>query len=857
MLKFRKVTTEYQENPLGIMQKQPQFGWAFENTAKKQVAYRVIVSQNRENAEKGVGDIWDSGEVASSSCLDIRFAGKELESATCYYWKVFVKDNDGNVTQSEVQTFETALFDKSDWKGAWTAMPANFIGGSLRFRKILALPENKKIVKARAYVCGLGYHEFYVNGQKIGNEVLNPSVTEYSRRVEYVTYDFTKELEDDKQNVIAFELGNGWYGTRKLMAQFYVYFDDGSVYEDHSAPVHGWWVSGSPLIDNSIYGGEIYDATLEEKYPLNWATRDFEPTWGNGWMYTIATDAPVGALEAQSINPIRVTDEYPTVSIVKKAENVFVYDVGQNLAGWAKIKVVGERGASVTLKFGEDLTDDGYVNQLNLRSARCSDTYILKGDGEEIYEPKFTYHGFRFIQVEVKGNAQVKELVAKHVHSDVRLTGSFACSNDVLNQLHKNAQITERNNLHSIMTDCPQRDERFGWLNDLSARLFQTSYNCGMERFFPKFARDITHTQQADGSIADTAPYYTGGKPADPVCIAYLMMGTLSYQLYGNARVCEEEYNGFKGWVEFLLTRSKDYIMDYYWYADWVPPECFTDVKTDGLYVSTTYLYWHLKMLAKAAKIAGKADDVTIYEGHAKRAKQAIIDKYFDKEKACFASGTQTENSLALWLGIAPEEYAQSIADNVYADVVKHGYHSTCGNIGYRHLFYALSNYGYTDAVVKILVNPEYPGWGYMIANGATTVWERWEKEMQNVMHSFDHPMFGSYDAWLYCYLGGISVDDDACGADKIAIKPYIPTDIDFVDSSFETLRGKIVSTWAKQEDGSVSYHVEVPAMTTAKIQIGDMTREVGCGTYDFVCKNGKTTSFIKIGSVKQMRVKK
>jgi alpha-L-rhamnosidase len=817
------------------MTKTPQFAWSFENTKDRQSAYRIVVAASLENAQNGVGDVWDSGEVASQNCLGVRFAGKQLQSATEYFWKLFVKDKNGVWAESEVQTFETALFEKSDWRGTWTAMPANFVGGSLRFRKILALPENKKIVKARAYVCGLGYHEFYVNGEKIGNEVLNPSVTEYAKRVEYVTYDFTAQLEENKQNVVAFELGNGWYGARKLMAQFYVYFDDGSMYEDHSAPVHGWWVSGSPIIDNSIYGGEIYDATLEEKYPLNWATRDFEPTWGNGWMYTIATDAPVGVLEAQSINPIRVKDDYPTVNIVKKADNVFVYDVGQNLAGWAKIKVRGERGASVTLKFAEDVTEDGYANQLNLRSARCSDTYILRGDGEEEYEPKFTYHGFRYVQVEIKGVAEVLELVAKHVHSDVRIAGSFACSNDTLNKLHKNAQITELNNLHSIMTDCPQRDERFGWLNDLSARLFQTVYNCGMERFFPKFARDIKHTQQADGAIADTAPYYTGGKPADPVCIAYLLMGTLSYKYYGNARVCEEEYGGFKGWVEYLLSRSKDYLMDYYWYADWVPPECFADVKTDGLYVSTTYLYWHLKSLAKAAKIAGKTDDAKLYEEHAARSKEAIINKYFDEENTRFGSGTQTENALALWLGIAPEAHAQKIADNLYADVVKHGYHSTCGNIGYRHLFYALSDYGYTDAVVKILTNPEYPGWGYMIANGATTVWERWEKEMQNVMHSFDHPMFGSYDAWLYHYLGGISVDEDACGADKITVKPYIPTDIDFVECSFETLRGKIVSNWVKQNDGSVLYRVEVPPMTTATIIIGDKTHTLGCGEYEFI----------------------
>lgn len=833
MLKFNQVKTEYRTDPIGLMQEQPRFGWSFCPTAYKQVAYRVVVSKTYENAKRFIGDQWDSGEVESSACLDIRYEGAPLRSMERYYVRVAVKDEDGVISESEVRFFEMGLLSETDWLGSWTAMPVSFAGGALRFRKILKLPEGKKAVKARAYVCGLGYHEFYVNGKKIGNSVLSPSVTEYTKRLEYVTYDFTEQLCADKPNVVAFELGNGWYGTRKLLAQFYITLEDGTVYEDHSAPVHGWWVSGSPVLENSIYGGEIYDATVEEKYPLNWATAEYEPTWANGWMYTIATDAPTGKLEAQHIEPIEVTGSFQTVSVTKKEENVYVYDVGQNLAGWARIKVKGDRKARITLKFAEDLTADGYANQLNLRSARCSDTYVLKGEGVEKYAPKYTYHGFRYVQAEIEGNAEILELVAEHVHTNVRKVGSFECSDLILNQLHKNAVITEANNLHSIMTDCPQRDERFGWLNDLGSRLFQTVYNYGMERFFPKFVRDITHTQTAEGGIGDTAPYYTGGRPADPVCIAYLLMGTWSYRYYGNSRICEDEYEGYKAWVELLLSRSKAYIMEYYYYADWVPPACFTDVKTDGLYISTTYLYWHLKTLSEAARIAGKTKDAALYAKRAEESKQAIVAKYFNADTANFSTGTQAENAIALWMKLVPEGYEEKVAKNLYEDVVKHGYHSTCGNVGYRHLFYALSEYGYTDVVVKILKNPEYPGWGHMIANGATTVWERWESEMQNEMHSFDHPMFGSYDAWFYHYLGGISVDEDAVGADKITVKPYIATEIDYVNCSFETVRGKIVSNWKKQADGSVKYYIEIPAMTTAKIVINGTEAIVGCGKYE------------------------
>ena len=830
MSKLINFKTEYQNQPMAVDTRKPRFSWQYEKDfTGKQASYRILVASGLTLLKEGIADVWDSGIVRSSKHIGIEYAGKPLQSHSRYFVCCIAEDSEGHSYRSEPAVFETALFDAEDWKGMWVSIPDNFNGGTLLFRKVIELDSRKKVIRARAYICGLGYHEFFVNGKKIGNSVLNPGVTEYSERILYCVYPMD-ELNAGK-NVIGVEVGYGWYGSRKLLAQIYVEYDDGTIYEDHSGPGYGWWVGGSPTIDNSIYGGEVYDARIEAKYPRNWNTLDFEPTWANGWMYTIYTAAPRGNLEAQQIEPIEVCAQYPEKSRTEREKNVWIIDIGQNMAGWARITVRGERGASVTLKFGEQLTKDGYVNQLNLRSARCSDTCILKGEGIEEYAPRFTYHGFRYIQAEIDGNAELLTCVGEHVHTATRVVGSFSCSDAQLCRLHDIAVVTEQNNEHSILTDCPQRDERFGWLNDLSSRIYQTMYNIDMARFIPKFIRDITHTQRENGGIADTAPYYTGGIPADPVCVIYPLLANYAYRYYGDRRTAETEYKPIRRWVDFLLSRSQNYIMDYYYYADWVCP--FADVKADNLYVSTLFLLWHLKEMRRLAEITGHDKDEQLYSAHAEKSIKAINEKYFDEKTCNYCGGTQTENALALSLGVVPDKYCKKVAENVYKDAVRRNHHCTSGNIGYRHVFYVLAEYGYVDEAIRILKNPEYPGWGYMLANDATTVWERWEAEMQNEMHSFDHPMFGSYDAFFYRYLGGIGIAEDAFACDKISIEPVFTGLLDFAESKMDTVRGTIVSQW-KRENGKINIHIEIPPQTTASVKVNDTVQKLTAGIYDF-----------------------
>lgn len=818
MIKITEIKTDGEQFALGVISA-PLFQWKF--NGNNQTAFALGVASSEEKSLKGEYDMLDA---KGGNDTFFRYNGKPFASGKRYY--ATLKVSDGETADERKFCFQTALAPE-DWKGDWVNLPVNSQGGSSLYR--LRVSVDKPVKIATAYIAGIGYNEFFVNGKKVGDEVLSPATSDFTKRIYYNIYDVSSILQPG-DNVFGIEVAHGWLGAKRMLMQVNVTYTDGSETEFHSAVGCGWWVRGGAVRENSIYDGEVYDARVEDEFAPHWASREFEPTWENGWMYTVFATVDKKLLQPQTINPIRVCDEYAPVSTRKSGDKLIV-DFGANIAGWAEIEVEGERGASVTIKYGERLDDNGEVNRLNLRSAKATDVYILSGKSTEKWHPRFTYHGFQYAEVTFCGKVELKKIVAKHVHTDTPIIGGFGCSDETLNYLHKIAVRTEHNNEHSILTDCPQRDERFGWLNDLGARLYQTAYNCDMSRFFPKFTGDITDTQLSGGQIGDTAPFYTGGRPADPVCVAYLMMPYLSYKLYGDDAPAKKEYLNLKKWVDFLLSSSDDGIMNYSYYADWVYPICF-GVVADKIYVSTVSLYWHLLFMTSIAKIAGNAADGKYYAEKAENLKKTINSHYYNAKTKNYAGGTQTENSMALTLGIAPESDRKAIAENVAKDVIARNYHSTCGNVGYRHLFYVLGEFGYADVAVKMLKNPEFPGWGYMVANGATSVWERWESEMSNEMDSFDHPMFGSYDAFFYAFLGGITVADDACACDKVYIKP-VTAGLDSVDCYYDSVRGRIKSSWRKSGDKTV-YHVEVPYGVTAEFSAGNVNKTLTYGVYDF-----------------------
>lgn len=828
MFRITEIQCEYRKDPIGLGCTAPRLMWKLSADHAAQTAYRVIVCSSQAAAAQGKGDLWDSGVVFSPGAFYAEYAGKRLSSRMQCWWRVTVFSGEESA-ESDIGFFEIGLLSEEDWKGTWTAMPAQRSGATMLLRREFELPAAARC--ARAYICGIGFHELFINGSKAGESVLNPSLTDYSRRVPCCVYDITASLHAGK-NVFGLEVGQGWNGAKQALVQVYCECENGEEREIHSSVNGGWYVAAGPTVEASIYDGEIYDARLEELIPKNWASEEYKAAPAKGWMPAVYTPGPAGRVEMQSVEPEEVLRVYEPRSVGKLADGRIVADIGKNIAGWVRIRVRGARGSRVCVEYGERLKKDGSVDRANLRSAKARDVYILKGEGVEEYAPRFTFHGFQYVQIFLQGECELLSLRGELVCNATRTAGSFECSDGTLNALHAMAEITERNNQQGVLTDCPQRDERFGWLNDLSSRLYQTVYNCGMERFFPKFAEDIADTQLPDGAIADTAPYYTGGRPADPVCIAYLLMPTLSYALYGDVRFVREKYDGCKKWVDFLLSKSEGYIVNYSYYADWVAPECY-DEHTDNLYVSSVFLYWHLRLLSRLGRIAGREEDSSAYAGHARACAEVIREKYYDARTHRFAGGTQAADALALSLGIVQESEREAVAKNLAANVRRHGYHSTCGNIGYRHLFYALADHGYLETALKMLRNPEYPGWGYMLANGATSVWERWESEMSSEMDSFNHPMFGSYDAFLYHYLGGIRIDEDAFACDRVTIAPVLAQDVGYVRSAFDTVRGRIRSEW-RREGGFVRLYAEIPQGITAKIVFGGKTVQVGCGSYEF-----------------------
>ncbi|MDR1094191.1 MAG: glycoside hydrolase family 78 protein [Clostridiales bacterium] len=819
MLKIIDLTTEYEREPLNLHCARPRFSWRYAGVeAFTQRSYRILAASSPELLSAGRADKWDSGDVRSRACIAVPYGGAPLKSRERCYWKVLAGG-----AESEAARFETGLLQASDWRGLWVSAQASRIGGSLLFRRGFDVGA-RRAVRARAYVAGLGYHEFYCNGKKVGKSVLNPSVTEYAKRVPYCAYAFEGLLVPGA-NAVGVIVGNGWAGARRLLAQIHIEFEDGSEDVLVTANCAGWWVTGAPIVADSVYDGEVFDGRIAARL-RDWCMPDYAAGWESGWMYAMLCEPPAGKLVPHRIEPVEVVGEFMPVAAEKKPDGAAVYDFGQNFSGWARIRARGGKGAKIALKYGEQLTDGGYVNQLNLRTAKARDLFILNGEGAEEYAPRFTYHGFRYVEARAEGGAEILSLIGEYVRNAAPLVGSFECSDPVLNLLHRNAVMTEGSNLHGVMTDCPQRDERFGWLNDLSSRVYQSVCNYSMPRVFAKVTDDISDTQDAEGRIADTAPFFTGFRPADPVVVCYLLLGYKNYEYYGDAETLKAHYGNYKRWTDFLTSQvGADGATLYSTYGDWCPPGRFGAAEppvnrdTPDGFVSIVYYYLHLRYLSEIAAVLKKRGDAERYAAAAARTAAAIERKYYDRERGVYATGSQSCAALALNVGLLTGADARRAAAALNAEIARCNYHAYAGNQAYRHMFEALTRYGYADTVRAVLTNPEYPGWGYMAACGATTVWERWEKEMQLVMHSFCHPMFASYDAWMINDVAGIRPDAGAAAMDKILIAPTVLSGVEYASGAIGLLRGRVACSW-KRDGDSVEYEIEIPPNTSARVRI-------------------------------------
>jgi alpha-L-rhamnosidase len=826
----------------------PCFSWKVYEFPGTQSAFQLILSERAEEIAAASGDVWDSGWIESSKSSRVPYTGRALKNNRDYYAAVRVRNEHGDITPySGTIRFSTGLLESSAWQAPWLCASVAAKVQPL-FRREFSL--TKEVKRARLFICGLGYYEAYINGRKTGDRLLDPSWTDFSKRACYVAYNVTSML--GTKNVIGIMLGNGWYVSdynrpRPLFtAQLIIEYADGGEERIISAPKSGWFVHmDGPMRSCNIFMGEVYDARKEK---AGWASPGFDmrdPAAGV-WLHAIEAEPPAKMLTPMMEEPIRVIGEVSPVSL-KVLESGFkmadlaqlaagkvslsyktadqkavVVDFGQNLAGGVKLTMNCPTGTEVTIRYAEILHPDGSLNTDNLRTAQQRDLYIARGGGEE-YAPRFTYHGFRYAEVSGLPNLKAEDIKAVVIRNDVTIRSRFNCSHELLNQIQKNCLWTESNNLHSVPTDCPQRDERQGWLNDLTVRAEESVYNFDLSRFYRKFLMDISEAQGAKtGAIADTNPFrFNGSQPADPVSSSYLILPWLLYIHHGDKEALERHYKGLASWTAYLENMSEDGIVLYSYYGDWAAPIAGNDAGsvgagavstiTPGRIMSTGYLYLNARIMADIARVLGKDADIQYYESLAGAVKEALNRVYLNREKGYYAANSQAANTFMLYLGVVPEEYHAAVVENLVKDIRAHGTHLTTGNLCTRYVFDVLADNGYIDLAYELAVQTTYPSWGYMISKGATTTWERWEHVESGPllgMASHNHPMYATISGWFYTYLLGIRPLEP--GFKTFSFKPYIPSSLSWAEGVIKSDKGDIKARW-EQKEGGVYMSVTVP----------------------------------------------
>lgn len=844
---------EYLKKPLGVDILSPRFSWTLESSERGeyQTAYQILVASNREKLDENNGDKWDSGKVESDESGYVVYKGKNLSSGETCYWKVRVWDKNDNPSQwSDVATFEMGLLESDDRAGVWIGAKEDISAPLLR--KEFAV--DKEIKRARAYISGLGYYEMYINGDKVGRHVLDPGTTYYNNdqpselhaRVLYVTHDITNCLRTG-QNAVGVVLGNGWYSSDgkppgrepyadrpKLLLQMNIEFVDGesvSIVTDTDETGTGdtWKTSSGPTTANDICNGEDYDARLEKP---GWKTPEYNDS---DWDKAFLVEPPGGDLTSQMIEPIRVMETIKPIEIMEPEENVYVYDFGQNFTGWTRLCVNGPKGTKVTLKHASRVYDDYRLDARNNHGAEQTDTYILKGEGTEVWEPKFTLHGFRYVEVTgFPGTPTLESLQGRFVRSAVKTSGSFTCSNPLLNQIHHNVCWTFMSSFQSIPQDAAERCERVGWLGDPGFVAEDYIYNFDTASFWAKWLLDIKDSQKADGDVPVVSPLHWREPYSEMPAwkSSYPLFAWYVYQYYGDERILERHYDGIKKLVNFLGTMAENYILSC-GLGDHMEPQVdgsssFSPQHTPASLTSTAYYYYDAWILSQAAEILGKADDTKYYSDLANSIKDAFNREFFDESTNQYATGSQTSNALPLYLSMVPEGREKAVAKNLVDDIIiTHDGHLSTGIIGTNALEQALPEYGWANVFYEIATQTTFPSWGYEVLKGATTIWEAFE---YCPWCSLNMKMFGSVEMFFYKTLAGISPVSP--GYKRIAIKPHVIGDllvpvssVKEVSASVETVRGEVKSSWTR-DGNELCLDVTIPPNSQAKVSVLKMGLE-------------------------------
>ncbi len=800
-----QLRCEYLKNPNALDVEAPRFAWVLNHTdrAEKQTAYEIQVGRHADFSDSMM---WDSGKTESSDTTQVEYRGAGFTSDTDYFWRVRYWDTQASASPwSAPAKFSTGLLQPSDWTAKWIT------GGNLLRH---SFDIDKPVRRARVFVAAAGYYELHLNGMKVGDRVLDPAWTDYTKRILYSVYDITHELQRG-HNAMGALLGRAWYtkaynAEPKLICEIRGEYMDGKPFQ--IASDSNWQAFKSPIVMDDIYNGETYDARLEMP---GWDTIEFQE---RGTPATVV-DMPNVALSSQMMPPIKVVDTFVPHKMYESSPGIYVFDFGQNFSGWVRLKVQGMAGTKVRLRYAELADPDGRIRVDNLRSARSTDTYILRGDpaGEE-YEPRFTYHGFRY--AEVSGYPGVPTLDAvrgREVHTAVDSIGNFVSSSSLLNGIHSMFLWSIKTNLASVPTDCDQRDERLGWMGDAHLSAETAILNFDMAAFYTNFLRDIQDAQGSQGEIPNIVPYITRFNPnrvGDPSWgVAYPLIADFMYENYGDKRVFAQHYNGLKAWADFLQRHAPDGVVDYSYFGDWVALE-----PTPKLLCATWAYIKSLDVVSLAATVLGKEDDAAHYRDLATAAREGF-NKHFRNADGTYATGSQAAQVLALDAHVMAGKDEGSAMSRLLDDVnYYHNVHLSTGILGTKYLFPVLASRGNADLAYEVLTQPDYPGYGFMLAHGATTLWELWQERTGPEMNSHDHHMFASAGTFLYNVLAGINRGEGP-GYSDIRIQPELVHGLDWVSASTDTFNGQIASAWRRIGSG-YALTITIPVGSTASVYL-------------------------------------
>jgi alpha-L-rhamnosidase len=850
VLHINNLQCEMLTNPQGIDVSTPRFSWQIsaEGRGIKQIGYELLVASSETKLANNEGDIWNSGKISSDQSILVPYGGIKLNSRQQCFWKVKLWINNGEEASSSAARFSMGLLQPSDWRAKWIGLDRAFPWDSVSrfarlsarfFRREISAP--KKIKKATVYIAGLGLYELYVNGKKIGDQVLAPSPTDYSKTVHYNTFDVTEALKKGK-NTIGTVLGNGrfftmrqnykpqkWhnFGFPKMIFQLEIQYEDGSseiVGSDKT-----WKVTADgPIRTDNEYDGEEYDGTKEL---TGWDNNDYDDS---KWLKVQLVKAPTGSLVAQMNPNMKVMDRVKPIGLKQLAKGKYILDMGQNMAGWLKMNVRGPKGTVIILKYAESLKANGELYTANLRDAKVTDVYTLKGGEVETWSPRFVFHGFRYVEIDgYPGVPKLDDFVGEVIYDDMKTTGSLETSNDIINQVHRNAYWGIRSNYKGMPIDCPQRNERQPWLGDRTTGAYGESFIFDNSKLYSKWLDDIADAQTAEGSIPDVAPnfwYYYKDNMTWPG--AYLTIADMLYRQYGDNKPIYKHYASMKKWIGYMKSKylTSSYIMTKDSYGDWcVPPESPELIHskdsnriTDPKLLATAYYYYLLQVMKGFAVISGHNADVQEYEDEAIKVKTAFNKTFYNTSKGEYSNNTVTANLLPLAFNITPKEESERVFRNITDKiVVQNNSHISTGVVGTQWIMRCLTYFNRADLAYKLASNTTYPSWGYMVKNGATTIWELWNGNTADpAMNSQNHVMLlGDLLIWMYEDLAGIRSDSTSVAFKTTIMKPSFNSGLEYVNASHQTPYGLVKSYW-KREQNTFNWDIDIPCNTGAIIYL-------------------------------------